>query len=79
MPKLTAWVVCCSDMHHAVGPFMIEQMALDMAKILTAKGGCVYIPVPLEVEAQVIPSSPTSKSEVEESVFDTRNKDRGYL
>jgi hypothetical protein len=71
MPKITAWVVTCYEFHRAVGPFMVEAEALDMAKQLTAKGGCVYLPVPLELEAQVV-KMPEPKPE-------SKDKDRGYL
>ena len=53
MPEL--FVVCCSALHIAVGPFDIRS-ALKVARMMTdtEEGDCVYLPVPLEGRFQVV-------------------------
>ncbi len=42
------WVVCCKDLHAALGPFANEASAILAASETTSTDaeGCIYVPVP---------------------------------
>ena len=43
----TLYVVVCTKMHGALGPFASAKLALKVARDETANSACVYVPVPL--------------------------------
>lgn len=55
MPEVQLYIVCCTGMHGAVGPFASLEVALKTARRFTdmKTDSCVYVPVPLMTEGAV--------------------------
>lgn len=47
------YVVVCSELHYAVGPYTGAQAAIDMARRLTFEGRCEYMAVPLKFTGEI--------------------------
>lgn len=49
-----AFVVVCTELHAAVGPYQHAEEALTAAERLTREDSCVYVPVPLAFRGEVL-------------------------
>lgn len=49
-----AFVVVCTELHAAVGPYQHAEEALNAAERLTREDSCVYVPVPLAFRGEVV-------------------------
>jgi len=61
--ELQMWVVVCTDLHVANGPYQSPTDALMIAKRMTKESNCVFIPVPLLLKGQVMHEPPRSSHE----------------
>jgi len=83
MPEL--FVVVCSELHSAIGPFDDPRVALVVAQKMTRESpeGCTYVPMPFRVVGKVIDAHEVG--DVGESLDSdgadgrTSWRDRGYL
>ena len=70
------FIVTCSHLNNAFGPFLGLETAVSAAKSLTDNTECVYLPVPLRIQgAQVRMVEPEKDS----SVVPIKRGDGGYL
>lgn len=72
-PLLTddAYVVVCTDLHRAVGPFLGKATATKVARAMTDEGGCVYLPVIIRL--------PDGTNPVEVGPSEDEWQPKGYL
>ncbi len=61
------YIVACTDLHAAMGPYLSMKQALKVAKRATNEdpGQCVYMPVPFLFEGEMIPA-PTKGKAIED-------------
>jgi len=55
-PNVKFYIVCCTDLHAAVGPFLNVNAATDYALELNDEplnDGCVFFPVPFQFTGEV--------------------------
>lgn len=75
------YIVTCTDLHTAIGVFMGAKSALKMARSLTDRGECVFLPVKLElIRGSKVSSLEDYKSSRDvETVELSKGQSYGYL
>jgi len=48
------WIVVCTELHAALGPYGSAEEALEQAKAMSEKDSCVYVPVALAFRGDLI-------------------------
>lgn len=73
------YVVVCTDLHYAYGPYVSPVDAVYIAKILNEQqGGCSYLPVPLIVDERYSSFS-IIQGPSPSSTPSTPRREEGYL